>query len=71
MEMESCQLESERADHQLLAIGCNMEEGDIVVITLRSLPKSYEHFIETLNIPSSGVDMKLTDLCTLFLQQDW
>ena len=47
-----------------------MEEEDIVVITLKSLPKSYEHFIETLNITSSGVDLKFTDLCTLLLQQD-
>ena len=53
-----------------LAIGRKMEEKDIVVITLRSLPKSYEHFIETLNITSSGVDLKFTDLCTLLLQQD-
>ena len=55
---------------QLLAIGRKMEEEDIVVITLRSLPKSYEHFIETLNITSTGVDLKFTDLCTLLLQQD-
>ncbi len=55
---------------QLLAIGRKMEEEDIVVITLRSLPNSYEHFIETLNITSTGVDLKFTDLCTLLLQQD-
>lgn len=52
---------------QLLAIGRKMEEEDIVVITLRSLPKSYEHFIKTLNITSSSVDLKFTDLCTLLL----
>ena len=55
---------------QLLAIGRKMEKEDIVVITLRSLPKSYEHFIETLNIMSFGVDLKFTDLCTQLLQQD-
>lgn len=55
---------------QLLAIGCKMEEEDIVVITLKSLPKSYVHFIETVNITSTGVDLKFTDLCTLPLQQD-
>lgn len=55
---------------QLLAISRKMEEEDIVVITLWSLPKSYEHFIETLNITSSGVDLKFTDLYTLLLQQD-
>ena len=48
---------------QLLAIGCKMEEEDIVVTTLKSLPKSYEHFIETLNITSAGVDLKFTNLC--------
>ncbi|WP_425268110.1 hypothetical protein [Enterobacter hormaechei] len=42
---------------QLLAIGCKMEEEDIVVVTLWSLPKFYAHFIETLNITSSGVDL--------------
>ena len=55
---------------QLLAIGRKMEEEDIVVITLESLPKSYKHFIETLNNTSSGVDLKFTDLCTLLHQQD-
>lgn len=54
----------------LLAIGRKMEEEDIVVITLKSLPKSYEHFIETLNVTSTGVDLKYIDLCTLLLQQD-
>ena len=48
-----------------------MEEEDIVVITLKSFPKSYEHFIETLNITSIGVDPKFTDLYTLLLQQEW
>ena len=48
-----------------------MEEEAIVVITLQSLPKSYEHFIETLNITSIGVDLKFTDLYTLPLWQDW
>lgn len=55
---------------QLLSINHKMEEEDIVVITLQCLPKSYEHFIETLNITSSGVDLKFTDLYTLLLQQD-
>ena len=56
---------------QLLAIDRKTEEEDVVVITLRSLPKSYEHFIETLNITSSSVDLQFTDLCTLLLEQDW
>lgn len=55
---------------QLLAIGRKMEEEDIVVITLKSLPKSYEHFFETLNISSMGVDLMFIDLYTLLLQQD-
>lgn len=43
----------------------------MVVITLKSLSKSYEHFVETLNITSTGVDLKSVDLCTKLLQQDW
>lgn len=53
---------------QLEAIRQNMEE--MVVITSKSLPKSYEHFVETLNITSTGVDLKFVDLCTKLLQQD-
>ena len=55
---------------QLKAIGRTMEEEDMVVITLKSLPKSYEHFIETLNITTTNVDLKFTELCTKLLQQD-
>ena len=55
---------------QLLAIGRKMEEANIVFVTLKSLPKSYEHFIEILNIISTGVDLNFIDLCTLLLQQD-
>lgn len=54
---------------QLEAIDRKMEE-DMVVITLKSLPKSYEHFVETLNITSTDVDLKFADLCTKLLQQD-
>jgi len=42
----------------------------MVVITLKSLPKSYEHFIETLNITSTNVDLKFPELCTKLMQQD-
>eukprot|EP00253_Pinus_taeda_P013936 PITA_13936 len=56
--------------HQLEAIGRTMEEEDMVVITLKSLPKSYEHFIETLNITTTNVDLKFPELCTKLLQQD-
>jgi len=52
------------------AIGQTMEEEDMVVITLKSLPKSYEHFIETLNITSTNVDLKFPELCTKLMQQD-
>lgn len=55
---------------QLEAIGRKMEEEDMVVITLKSLPNSYEHFIETLNITSTNVDLKFPDLCNKLLQQD-
>lgn len=55
---------------QLEAIGRNMEEEDMVVITLKSFPKTYGHFVETLNITSTSVDLKFADLCTKLLQQD-
>eukprot|EP00253_Pinus_taeda_P005669 PITA_05669 len=55
---------------QLEAIGRTMEEEDLVVITLKSLPQSYEHFIETLNITATNVDLKFPDLCTKLMQQD-
>ena len=55
---------------QLEAIGRTMEEEDLVVITLKSLPPSYEHFIETLNITATNVDIKFPDLCTKLMQQD-
>eukprot|EP00253_Pinus_taeda_P006371 PITA_06371 len=47
-----------------------MEEEDLVVITLKSLPQSYEHFIETLNITATNVDLKFPELCTKLMQQD-
>ena len=55
---------------QLEAIGRTMEEEDLMVITLKSLPSSYEHFIEMLNITATNVDLKFSDLCTKLLQQD-
>lgn len=54
---------------QLEAIGRKREEEDMVVITLKSLPRSYEHFIETLNITSTNVDLKFDELCNKLLQQ--
>ena len=42
----------------------------MVVITLKSLPRSYGHFVETLNITSTNVDLKFEELCTKLLQQD-
>lgn len=45
-----------------------MEEESMVVITLKSLPKSYEHFIETLT--STNVDLKFPESCNKHLQQD-
>jgi hypothetical protein len=47
-----------------------MEEQNMVVITLKSLPRAYEHFIETLNITSTNVDLNLCELCNKLLQQD-
>jgi len=39
-----------------------MEEDDMVVITLKVLPRAYEHFIETLNITTTNVDTKFDEL---------
>ena len=47
-----------------------MEEEDMVVIMLKSLPRAYEHFIETLNITATDVDLKFGELCNKLLQQD-
>jgi hypothetical protein len=47
-----------------------MEEEDMVVIMLKSLPHAYEHFIETLNITTTNVDLKFEELCNKLLQQD-
>jgi len=53
---------------QLEAIGRKMAEEDMVVITLNSLPGSYEHFIETLNITATDVDLKFGELFNKLLQ---
>jgi hypothetical protein len=42
----------------------------MVVITLKTLPHTYERFIETLNITSTNVDLKFDALCNKLLQQD-
>ncbi|XP_059069432.1 uncharacterized protein LOC131859546 [Cryptomeria japonica] len=47
-----------------------MVEEDMVVITLKCLPRSYDHFIDTLNISSTSVDLKFLDLCNKLLQQN-
>jgi hypothetical protein len=47
-----------------------MEEEDMVVITLKILPHAYEHFIGTLNITSTNVDLKFDELFNKLLQQD-
>jgi hypothetical protein len=52
---------------QLKAIGREMEEKDMVVITLKSLLRAYDHFIETLNITSTNVDLKFDELCNKLL----
>jgi hypothetical protein len=49
---------------------CQKMEEDMVVITLKSLPRAYEHFIETLNITSTNVDLKFDKICNKLLQQD-
>ena len=55
---------------QLNAFGGNMEEEDMVVITLKSLPVAIEHFIVTLSITTSDIDLKFDKICTQLVQQD-
>lgn len=50
------------------AIGWKLEEEDWVVI--KSLPASFEHFIETLNITSTDADLKFGKISTKLVQQD-
>lgn len=54
---------------QLEAIGHKMEDEDMVLIMLKILPRSYDHFIEPLNITSTNVDLKFDELCNKLLQQ--
>ena len=35
----------------------------MVVITLKNSPRAYTHFIETLNITTTNVDLKFDELC--------
>ena len=42
----------------------------MVVITLKSLPRSYEHFFETLNIPYMNVDLNFHEMYNKLLHQD-
>ena len=43
-----------------MAISQKMEEENVVII-LKCLPHAYEHFIETLNITSTNVDLKFNE----------
>jgi hypothetical protein len=52
---------------QLEAIGRNMEEEDMVVITLNILLGSYKHFVETLNITAIDVDLNFGELSNKIL----
>jgi len=54
----------------LSAICQKMEGEDMAVITLKSLPHAYEHFIETLNIITIDVDLKFGEMCNKLLQQE-
>jgi hypothetical protein len=44
-----------------------MEEEDMVVIALESLPDAYENFIETMNITTMNVDLKFEEMCNKLL----
>jgi hypothetical protein len=45
-------------------------EEDIMVIALKSLFCAYEHFIKTLNINNTNVDLKFEALYNKLLQWD-
>jgi len=47
-----------------------MEEDDMVVIALKILPCSYEHFIKTLDVTATYVDLKFGEICNKILQKD-
>ena len=53
---------------QLKSIEREVEEEDMVVITLKSLPSSYANFIETSNITSVDKDLKFEQLNSKLLQ---
>jgi hypothetical protein len=52
---------------QLMGIGREVDEEDMVVFTLKSLPYAYEHFIKALNITSRNVDLNFDELCNKLL----
>jgi hypothetical protein len=45
-------------------------EEEMMIITLKSLPHTYKHIIETLNITSTNVDLKFDEFCNKLLQQN-
>jgi hypothetical protein len=53
-----------------VAIGQKMEEQDMVAIMLKILPCAYEHFIETMNITFTSVDLEFDALFNRLLHQD-
>lgn len=55
---------------QLLAIGCKMEEEDMMVITLKSLSRAYVHFLETLNVTTTNVASQFDELCNKLSWRD-
>lgn len=49
---------------QLLAIGIDVNEEYMVVITLKFLPPSFENFVEILNITFEMTDTTFEKLCS-------
>jgi hypothetical protein len=48
---------------KLLAIGREVMEYDVVVVTLKSIPPSFEKCVETLNVAPESTDMYFEKLC--------
>ena len=54
---------------QLLAIGKEVEEEDMVVVVLNNLPPSFEHFVETINM-TADEDLTFDQVSSFLLQKE-
>jgi hypothetical protein len=64
------QVDSTQSQRRTYPGECHTTLQSSTVITLKSLPNSFEHFIKTLNFTSTDVNLKFGNLSTKLLQQD-